>query len=185
MPDLGNPNEYKIFAGKYLLTPNGASFTTRTIMLTSANFVIFQSDATVGNTENLCTLPQDCRPKNTVRFICPASTRQGKLTNTIVNVSPTGAVTFKQFEDENYNLEFSQNSINVTVPNSQQANISNIDTNPNTIQWQNVNWQITIPQHTETVKRSNTVDPISIVHLNGNSFNICDRWYQDETGAKE
>lgn len=72
MADLGNPNFFTTFKGRYLLVPAPAqSVDTDVVMLTSANDVQPIGDWTILDyqaSETFGTLPNECRPKKEVKI---------------------------------------------------------------------------------------------------------------------
>lgn len=64
MPDLGNPNFFKIFQGKgEVALEYGATSTNPGIMLTMTNELQFLGDYTIGDSGVLGTLPEGYRPE--------------------------------------------------------------------------------------------------------------------------
>lgn len=71
VPDRGNPNFFTLFNGSHVAQLAGSSSTSNVFMLTSMNTVQFLGDCTAGADGRMWVLPEECRPKNPVRFICP------------------------------------------------------------------------------------------------------------------
>lgn len=71
VPDRGNPNFFTLFDGSHVAQLAGSSSTSNVFMLTSMNTVQFLGDCTAGADGRMWVLPEECRPKNPVRFICP------------------------------------------------------------------------------------------------------------------
>lgn len=66
--DLGNPNFFKTFLGRFeAVLPDGGK---TPVMLTAMNEVCMMQDLTADADGLLMTLPEQCRPKNPVRFAC-------------------------------------------------------------------------------------------------------------------
>lgn len=66
--DLGNPNVFKTFLGRFEADlPDGGK---TPVMLTAMNEVCLMQDLTADSEGLLMTLPEQCRPKNPVRFAC-------------------------------------------------------------------------------------------------------------------
>lgn len=66
--DLGNPNFFKTFLGRFeAALPDGGK---TPVMLTAMNEVCMMQDLTADADGLLMTLPEQCRPKNPVRFSC-------------------------------------------------------------------------------------------------------------------
>lgn len=71
VPDRGNPNFFTLFNGSHVAQLAGSSSTSNVFMLTSMNTVQFLGDCTAGTDGRMWVLPEECRPKNPVRFMCP------------------------------------------------------------------------------------------------------------------
>lgn len=71
VPDRGNPNFFTLFNGSHVAELVGSSSTSNVFMLTSMNAVQFLGDCTAGADGRMWVLPEECRPKNPVRFMCP------------------------------------------------------------------------------------------------------------------
>ena len=71
VPDRGNPNFFSLFNGSHVAELVGSASTSNVFMLTSMNTVQFLGDCTAGADGRMWVLPEDCRPKNPVRFMCP------------------------------------------------------------------------------------------------------------------
>lgn len=71
VPDRGNPNFFTLFNGSHVAQLAGSSSTSNVFMLTSMNTVQFLGDCTAGSDGRMWVLPEECRPKNPVRFMCP------------------------------------------------------------------------------------------------------------------
>ena len=71
VPDRGNPNFFSLFNGSHVAELAGSSSTSNVFMLTSMNTVQFLGDCTAGADGRMWVLPEECRPKNPVRFMCP------------------------------------------------------------------------------------------------------------------
>ena len=71
VPDRGNPNFFTLFNGSHVAQLAGSSSTSNVFMLTSTNVVQFLGDCTAGADGRMWVLPEECRPKNPVRFMCP------------------------------------------------------------------------------------------------------------------
>lgn len=71
VPDRGNPNFFTLFNGSHVAELVGSASTSNVFMLTSMNTVQFLGDCTAGADGRMWVLPEECRPKNPVRFICP------------------------------------------------------------------------------------------------------------------
>lgn len=71
VPDRGNPNFFTLFNGSHVAQLAGSSSTSNVFMLTSMNAVQFLGDCTAGADGRMWVLPEECRPKNPVRFMCP------------------------------------------------------------------------------------------------------------------
>ena len=70
-PDRGNPNFFSLFNGSHVAELVGSASTSNVFMLTSMNTVQFLGDCTAGADGRMWVLPEECRPKNPVRFMCP------------------------------------------------------------------------------------------------------------------
>lgn len=84
VPDRGNPNFFALFNGSHVAQLAGSSSTSNVFMLTSMNTVQFLGDCTAGADGRMWVLPEECRPKNPVRFMCP--------------IEPTGDVSGASYE---------------------------------------------------------------------------------------
>lgn len=71
VPDRGNPNFFALFNGSHVAQLAGSSSTSNVFMLTSMNTVQFLGDCTAEADGRMWVLPEECRPKNPVRFMCP------------------------------------------------------------------------------------------------------------------
>jgi hypothetical protein len=71
VPDRGNPNFFTLFNGSHVAELVGSASTSNVFMLTSMNAVQFLGDCTAGADGRMWVLPEECRPKNPVRFMCP------------------------------------------------------------------------------------------------------------------
>ena len=71
VPDSGNPNFFSLFNGSHVAQLAGSSSTSNVFMLTSMNTVQFLGDCTAGADGRMWVLPEECRPRNPVRFMCP------------------------------------------------------------------------------------------------------------------
>lgn len=71
VPDRGNPNFFSLFNGSHVAELVGSASTSNVFMLTSMNAVQFLGDCTAGADGRMWVLPEECRPKNPVRFMCP------------------------------------------------------------------------------------------------------------------
>lgn len=81
--DLGNPNFFKTFLGRFEATlPDGGK---TPVMLTAMNEVCLMQDLTAGSDGLIMTLPEQCRPKNPVRFACVVEKPASR--STVVTVS--------------------------------------------------------------------------------------------------
>ena len=69
--DRGNPNFFTLFNGSHVAELVGSASTSNVFMLTSMNTVQFLGDCTAGADGRMWVLPEECRPKNPVRFMCP------------------------------------------------------------------------------------------------------------------
>ena len=69
--DRGNPNFFSLFNGSHVAELVGSASTSNVFMLTSMNTVQFLGDCTAGADGRMWVLPEECRPKNPVRFMCP------------------------------------------------------------------------------------------------------------------
>ena len=102
MPDLGNPNFYTTFKGRYTVTPaEGVAVDNDTVMLTSNNIVCMcgdfePTDYKLGDV--FATLPPECRPDTTVYAIVPADC--GSVIPTVMEAGVDGAlrIVFPDFE---------------------------------------------------------------------------------------
>ncbi len=81
--DLGNPNFFKTFLGRFEATlPDGGK---TPVMLTAMNEVCLMQDLTADSDGLIMTLPEQCRPKNPVRFACVVEKPASR--STLVTVS--------------------------------------------------------------------------------------------------
>lgn len=81
--DLGNPNFFKTFLGRFEATlPDGGK---TPVMLTAMNEVCLMQDLTANSDGLIMTLPEQCRPKNPVRFACVVEKPASR--STVVTVS--------------------------------------------------------------------------------------------------
>lgn len=81
--DLGNPNFFKTFLGRFEADiPDGGK---TPVMLTAMNEVCLMQDLTADSEGLLMTLPEQCRPKNPVRFACVVEKPASR--STVVTVS--------------------------------------------------------------------------------------------------
>lgn len=103
MADIGNPNVFTIYKGRYQLTPTQATFASTNVMLTIQNMVQFLCDATIWTREDVCTLPEQCRPKNMVVLPVCGSTNLNNVVVTTLTINPNGNVVFKQLPKEKVN----------------------------------------------------------------------------------
>lgn len=90
--DLGNPNFFKTFLGRFEADlPDGGK---APVMLTAMNEVCMMLDLTADSDGLLMTLPEQCRPKNPVRFACVVESRTARETarETVVVARQTGTV---------------------------------------------------------------------------------------------
>lgn len=71
VPDRGNPNFFSLFNGSHVAELVGSASTSNVFMLTSMNTVQFLGDCTAGADGRMWVLPEECRPRNPVRFMCP------------------------------------------------------------------------------------------------------------------
>ena len=71
VPDRGNPNFFTLFNGSHVAQLAGSSSTSNVFMLTSMNTVQVLGDCTAGADGRMWVLPEECRPRNPVRFMCP------------------------------------------------------------------------------------------------------------------
>lgn len=71
VPDRGNPNFFTLFNGSHVAELVGSASTSNVFMLTSMNAVQFLGDCTAGADGRMWVLPEECRPRNPVRFMCP------------------------------------------------------------------------------------------------------------------
>lgn len=86
--DLGNPNFFKTFLGRFEADlPDGGKVP---VMLTAMNEVCMMRDLTADSNGLLMTLPEQCRPKNPVRFACVVESRAAG--ETVVVARQTGTV---------------------------------------------------------------------------------------------
>ena len=69
VPDRGNPNFFALFNGSHVAQLAGSSSTSNVFMLTSMNTVQFLGDCTAGADGRMWVLPDECWPKNPVRFM--------------------------------------------------------------------------------------------------------------------
>lgn len=76
--DTGNPNFFKTFLGRFEADlPDGGK---TAVMLTAMNEVCMMQDLTADADGLLMTLPEQCRPKNPVRFACVVETKPARET---------------------------------------------------------------------------------------------------------
>ena len=86
--DLGNPNFFKTFLGRFEAElPDGGK---TPVMLTAMNEVCLMQDLTADSEGLLMTLPEQCRPKNPVRFSCAVESKS--TGETVVVARQTGTV---------------------------------------------------------------------------------------------
>lgn len=89
MPDLGNPNFFTTFKGKYEVTlAPGALSQNANVMLTCTNEVQFLARFVPGENGLIGTLPSDCAPS--VTTVLPVMTETGLMA--AVTIEPTGSV---------------------------------------------------------------------------------------------
>ena len=81
--DLGNPNFFKTFLGRFEAVLPGGGKTP--VMLTAMNEVCLMQDLTADSGGLIMTLPEQCRPKNPVRFACVVEKPASR--STLVTVS--------------------------------------------------------------------------------------------------
>ena len=95
--DLGNPNFFKTFLGRFEAElPDGG----RTpVMLTAMNELCLMQDLTADSTGLIMTLPEKCRPKNPVRFACVVEKSESR--KTAVTVSRQVGTTKGSVQDGN------------------------------------------------------------------------------------
>lgn len=79
--DLGNPNFFKTFLGRFEADLPGGGKTP--VMLTAMNEVCLMQDLTAGSDGLIMTLPEQCRPKNPVRFACVVEKQASGKTVTV------------------------------------------------------------------------------------------------------
>lgn len=209
MPDRGDPSVFIVFQGKYLLETLAGTFSTRTIMLGNTDIVLFQSDVTNlnGDSTHICNLPPQCRPRKNVVFPCAATTNKSRKILTTVNVYPGGEVLYDEIEPlegiltipaHETRIYWDSTSLPVNASGSGNGNgtvtivdgdktlTGNVDVSVSV----SVSGSATRPQPEtayliaqELPINLDTGEKISTLHLNGASFNICDRWYESEEGA--
>ena len=76
--DTGNPNFFKTFLGRFEADlPDGGK---TAVMLTAMNEVCLMQDLTADSDGLLMTLPEQCRPKNPVRFACVVESKGARET---------------------------------------------------------------------------------------------------------
>ena len=78
MAELGNPNFFKTFKGKYQVPD--ANNTNHTVMLSCTNDVIFLDNYTANSNRLLCTLPTDLRPNANIIIYCRYNSGNGYIT---------------------------------------------------------------------------------------------------------
>lgn len=197
MPDRGDPSVFIVFQGKYLLETLVGTFATRTIMLGNTDIVLFQSDVTDlnGNSTHICNLPPQCRPKKNVVFPCAATTDKGRKVITTVNVYPGGEVLYDDIEPLTGTLNIPAYETRIywngaSLPVTASGTVSITDGDKTLTGTVDVTGSASRPQpETAYLIEQNhpitldTGEKISTLHLNGASFNICDRWYESEEGA--
>ena len=94
MPDLGNPNFFTTFKGRYALTPaEGVTVDNPTVMLTSNNVVCLCGDFAmegyaIGGV--FATLPPECSPDKPVYVAMAANV--GSVVPCVVEVSADGGM---------------------------------------------------------------------------------------------
>lgn len=86
MADLGNPNFFKVFKGRYSYTDS--SNNTHYAMLSCTNEVIFMDSLSSDANKLICTLPAELRPTSTLYI--PARYNGG---NSYIVVNTNGKVT--------------------------------------------------------------------------------------------
>lgn len=182
--DLGNPNFFKTFLGRFEATlPDGGK---TSVMLTAMNEVCLMQDLTADAGGLLMTLPEQCRPKNPVRFACvvekPASRSTlvtvSRQVGTVKGSVKTGEMLFygakwhaehgmttRQFDD------FTTDIMNVPV-------LSDVDIPV----LENVSLDLEAGNTPETVVTVNpdgnvTGIPGAMHRLNGRAFYVIDRYY--------
>lgn len=207
--DIGDSNVFIVFQGKYLLTPVGGTFSTNTIMLGNTDIVLFQSDVTnLTDAGHVCNLPEQCRPKKDVQTYCSATTNKGRKIGVPLTIYSSGEVIFQDInsqEKKHANITIPAhettlyfiNDITLPVSVTGSTTISipdgegskNVDvsitstgtaTFPKTLPCQ-------IPEYRfETdIEFTDDGERVEVLHLNGFTFNICDRWYEGEEGASK
>lgn len=181
--DLGNPNFFKTFLGRFeAALPDGGK---TPVMLTAMNEVCLMQDLTADSNGLIMTLPEQCRPKNPVRFACVAEKPASGKTVTVARQAGTvkgsvkidemlfygagwraeNGMTAKQFD------AFTTDIMNVPV-------LSDVDIPV----LENVSLDLEAGNAPETVVTVNadgnvTGIPGAMHRLNGRAFYVIDRYY--------
>lgn len=89
--DKGNPNVFTTFQGRYTVdVAEGAMYGSKFVMLSCINDVIFLADCTANADGSLITLPEPCRPSQTIKILAPiqrAKTRATQQIEVVTNVT--------------------------------------------------------------------------------------------------
>lgn len=181
--DLGNPNFFKTFLGRFeAVLPDGGK---TPVMLTAMNEVCLMQDLTADSEGLLMTLPEQCRPKNPVRFACVVEKPVSRETVTVARQIGTveGAVKtgFKNFYSPRTGFEGGMTAGQydaLSTDNAQMPILGKVDIPV----LENVSLNLEAGNTPETVVTVNpdgnvTGIPGAMHRLNGRAFYVIDRYY--------
>ena len=181
--DTGNPNFFKTFLGRFeAVLPDGGK---TPVMLTAMNEVCLMQDLTADSDGLIMTLPEQCRPKNPVRFACvvekPASRSTlvtvSRQVGTVKGASKTGSVKINNPGKASTGMTATQydgySTSDVEVPILRVVDIPVME---------NVSLDLeagNIPETVVTVNPDGNVTgiPGAMHRLNGRAFYVIDRYY--------
>lgn len=181
--DLGNTNFFKTFLGRFeAALPDGGK---TPVMLTAMNEVCLMQDLTADSDGLIMTLPEQCRPKNPVRFACvvekPASRSTvvtvSRQVGTVKGASKTGSVKINSPVKASTGMTATQydgySTSDVEVPILRDVDIPVLE---------NVSLDLeagNLPETVVTVNHDGNVTgvPGALHRLNGRAFYVIDRYY--------
>lgn len=181
--DLGNPNFFKTFLGRFeAVLPDGGK---TPVMLTAMNEVCLMQDLTADSEGLLMTLPEQCRPKNPVRFACVVEKPVSRETVTVARQIGTveGAVKtgFRNFYSPRTGFEGGMTAGQydaLSTDNPPMPILGKVDIPV----LENVSLNLEAGNTPETVVTVNpdgnvTGIPGAMHRLNGRAFYVIDRYY--------
>ncbi|EJW89482.1 hypothetical protein EVA_22416 [gut metagenome] len=189
MPDLGNPNYFKVFKGRFAVESPSPSVPEPHVMLSCVNDVQFMCDFTSDSSGLVLVLPEECRPSSDVYAACRVESARAAQTleyavktgdigidvykaTVEFNVPPTSSkgLTASQYDGYTTSVKSA-----VSAENPDRVNVPVVEN-------RTVEIEVGSAQTLDYIKISPDGKvigkPLALFHLNGVSFHISGNHYQ-------